>query len=106
VDTGAFRGNWKAGVNSVQSGFNRDDKYNGQFNDDPSFDELGSLLAEDVKFGDTVHITNDAPYARALESGRSRTMAPNGIVGVTEAALRAEADAIITASASNLRRIL
>lgn len=106
VDTGAFRGNWKVGVNQVEGGFNREDRFEGGFGAEPGFDELGKLLAQKVEFGDTVHITNDAPYGRFLERRRSTRMAPNGIVGVTEAALKAEADQIISASASNLRRIL
>lgn len=75
VDTGRFRGNWRVGINVVHdSEIDRNAKQGGLA------DEQATIAT--AKFGDTINITNNLPYAKRLEDGWSQ-QAPNGVLSLT-----------------------
>lgn len=84
VDTGRFRGNWQLGL---------DFKPTGEISmpeaavRDPFIEGLGSIGP--LKFGQIVWITNNVPYAQALEDGHSKAQAPHGMVKITLARIGA-----------------
>ena len=67
VDTGRLRGNWQASINISPSG-NGDTNYR--------------TTVGGVKLGDSIYLTNNLPYANAIENGHSK-QAPVGMVRVT-----------------------
>lgn len=81
VDTGRFRGNWQVGLSSKAEGTLAVEQK------DPSLvvAREGSKLNE-AELGTTIFISNNLPYANALEYGHSQ-QAPNGMVRTTFAAL-------------------
>lgn len=79
VDTGRFRNNWQASVNSPAVGFT------------PQTDKTGnaavqeaSALINSFQMGSTFYLTNNLPYANRLEYGWS-DQAPSGMVRITVA---------------------
>jgi hypothetical protein len=62
VDTGRFRGNWRIGVNVVDLTANEETAPAGE----PA--GMTAKLGE-AKFGDTIYLTNNLPYAGVLENG-------------------------------------
>jgi hypothetical protein len=81
VDTGRFKGNWQLGVNSSPSG-ERD------ANDSSALGtarDSGPAMAQVIEklpaqpLGNSYYITNNLPYAQALEDGHSQ-QAPQGMV--------------------------
>jgi len=60
----------------------------------------GGDLLKRVKYGDTIHITNNLHYARFLENGGSRQTnnAPDGIYGATAHELRSRLIQLIRAA--------
>ncbi len=87
VDTGRFRANWRVGVNRVDLTVDdRTDLFEAQD------DGMGEIAA--AKFGDTIYITNNLPYAEALEDGHSG-QAPAGWVKLSVEEIRADFDAVV-----------
>lgn len=79
VDTGSFRASWNASVD--QPVFNYVVGGNSQSPiGPPSYPRIKA------QFGESIHITNGAPYAGRLENGWSG-QAPLGVVAVTLAGL-------------------
>ena len=75
VLTGRFRGNWQIGLNAVPGGV-------------IAVEGIGQTAIEaqakvgSFKIGDTINMTNNLPYAVALELGHSG-QAPAGVVRIT-----------------------
>ena len=77
VDTGRFRANWQHGSGAANLATREAV--------DPSGQQSKSRIAGSaaaVKAGGVEYITNNLPYAQALENGHSQ-QAPAGMVGVT-----------------------
>jgi hypothetical protein len=79
VDTGRFRNNWQATVNSPATGVT------------PATDKTGnkavqeaSALINNFQIGSTFYLTNNLPYANRLEFGWSK-QAPSGMVRISVA---------------------
>ena len=79
VDTGRFRNNWQASVNSPAVGFT------------PAMDKTGNKAVQEAsglinsfQMGSTFYLTNNLPYANRLEYGWSN-QAPSGMVRITVA---------------------
>lgn len=81
VDTGRFQANWRIGIN-------KPDLTTDESTTTPDGSEINV-----AKWGDTIHMTNNLPYARPLEDGSS-SQAPAGIVGPTFDAMKANVRAI------------
>lgn len=82
VLTGAFRGNWQVSVNNGHIAAADKELRSSAPNGAPAqSEELLRALAvlAKAKFGDTIHITEDLPYAIKLERGYSRK-APSGVL--------------------------
>ena len=80
VDTGRLRGNWQVGINSPGVG--------ALYAEDKGGSKAQKRAASGVKragIGDSIFITNNLPYAKAIEYGHSAKQAPNGMVRVTVA---------------------
>lgn len=82
VLTGRYRGSHRISVNRVDTSFlsgvgPRDVAAHGQ---PPTGFEIATALQRlaDFRFGDTIHISNNLPYALPLERGHSR-QAPAGV---------------------------
>lgn len=91
VDTGRFRGNWQVGIGSIPAS-DVDKLYV-----DPSGAAILSDIQQavlDMKFGDTIYLVNNLPYARRLEYGWSQ-QAPNGMVRVTVAQFQPIVNAVV-----------
>lgn len=78
VDTGRFRGNWRVAIGVADLTFKKD-----------LFDKQGDgtlakgkLKIDEAKFGNNIFLTNNVPYAEALENGHSK-QAPSGVLHVT-----------------------
>ena len=71
VGVGTFRGNWQAGIGSI----------NTTTTDAANSDALGrsTTVLQGWKAGQTIYLTNSMPYARRLEFGWSK-QAPAGMV--------------------------
>ncbi len=83
VKTGRLRGNWQIGINASPDGIV--DK------NDPGGSQTiqsGTGKIMSVKFAQQIFITNNLPYAIAIEDGHSKIKAPAGMVAVTLAELR------------------
>lgn len=93
VDTGRFRGSWRVGVRGLA-----DTSVQPAGRDPEGHVAAGTVLAlskiKDARFGQTVFLTNNLPYARRLEAGHSR-QAPNGVLGPTFSELRAKLDQVV-----------
>lgn len=96
VDTGRSRANWNVAVNTP------DTSTRGLMHSKGSVEPLHpfpSLPA--IRGTDTVHITNNLPYIRALESGHSR-QAPNGFVQLAVDRVVPQFQKILTTAAHEL----
>lgn len=83
VDTGRFRGNWLVAIGSPAGGtVARTDKSGGE-----TIRE-GSSVITGLSEAQAIYLTNNLPYASALENGHSK-QAPGGMVAVTLAELEA-----------------
>lgn len=80
VDTGRARANWNVSINAPDTSTNEA----ATIADAPAKQaEGGSRIAgADFFAGDEIYITNNLPYIKELEDGRSR-QAPRGMVAVT-----------------------
>lgn len=85
VDTGLFRNNWF-------SGLNQPDLKTTTFKAKKGFGERGGArfneflqLSASFDLGDTLFLTNSLSYAKGLEFGFSKTMAPLGMVRISTA---------------------
>jgi len=85
VDTGRFRASWRIGINRVDLSVEpeRADSLNirSRFALQSAPAPSGGLI-QTAKFGDTIHLSNNLPYAQALEHGHSK-QAPQGVLGRT-----------------------
>lgn len=83
VDTGRFRGNWQASVNTPLK--------NEKQARDPSgagaISNAGSVL-QSLDAGETFYLTNNVPYAQRLEFGYSK-QAPAGMLRINVERVRA-----------------
>lgn len=83
VDTGRFRGNWLVAIGSPADGtVARIDKTGGDTI------RAGSAVITGLSEATAIYLTNNLPYAVALENGHSQ-QAPGGMVAVTMAELEA-----------------
>ncbi|WAM23824.1 HK97 gp10 family phage protein [Myxococcus sp. NMCA1] len=82
VDTGHFRGNWRAGV-----GARPDGTVEAMDKDGGATITAAASALDAAKLGDTVYVANNLPYARRLEFGHSQ-QAPSGMVRGTLANLK------------------
>jgi hypothetical protein len=82
VDTGRARGNWQLTIDVPATGevANLDKAGGGTIA--AGIGNIGGLRPFTV-----VYLTNNVPYAEALENGHSKGQAPNGMVAVTFAEL-------------------
>jgi len=77
IDTGFARAGWQAAINGQGDG-------GGSL--DPSGGETVArvtLVAAQMRAGDTFAMQNNVSYIRRLEHGWSQNQAPNGMVGIT-----------------------
>jgi hypothetical protein len=85
VDTGRFRGNWNVAVNHIDySVTTAPDKSGG------GVIAKGAALIAAAEPGQAIYISNNVPYAVALELGHSK-QAPAGVVALTFAELESMA---------------
>lgn len=84
VDTGRFRGNWQASLNTPKQGkLQRLDKSGaGPIND-------MSSVVMGLNMGQTFYLTNNLPYARRLEYGYSK-QAPSGMLRINVMRVQSE----------------
>lgn len=84
VDTGRFRGNWQASVNTPNKGkLQRKDKSGAA-----SINEVSSIVMS-LDMGQTFYLTNNLPYARRLEYGYSK-QAPSGMLRINVMRVQSE----------------
>ncbi len=84
VDTGRFRGNWQASVNTPKKGkLQRKDKSGAA-----SINEMSSVVMS-FDMGQTFYLTNNLPYARRLEYGYSK-QAPSGMLRINVMRVQSE----------------
>lgn len=83
VKTGRFRGNWQLGLDLKPTSEIPMPEAKDR---DPFIEGLGAIAP--LRFGQTVWITNNVPYAIPLEEGHSK-QAPVGMVKVTLARIGA-----------------
>lgn len=81
VDTGSFRASWTVSVGSPNYRYERGGA-TGSPMPAPSYPGIVGF-----KLGESVYVTNAAPYALRLENGWSK-QAPSGVLRVTLASLR------------------
>lgn len=79
VDTGRFRNNWQASVNSPAVGVSTATDKTGN----RAVQEASGLI-NSFQMGSTFYLTNNLPYANRLEYGWS-DQAPSGMVRITVA---------------------
>lgn len=77
VDTGLFRNNWRVGINTPFRGTVQTTDRSGN-----RAIGVGKRTLANVKPGDVLFISNNLPYAQALEYGWSK-QAPAGMVRIT-----------------------
>jgi hypothetical protein len=87
VDQGRFRGNWRIGINETDLTITEDVPARSagtKHKDPPTPAEVayGNVAVLSAEFGDTIHITNNLPYAKRLEEGYS-DQAKGGVVEPT-----------------------
>lgn len=83
VDTGRFRNNWQASVNTINTATTNSVDRSGA----SSISEARKTI-ESLKMGGTFYLSNNLPYARRLEYGWSK-QAPNGMLRRSVAELQA-----------------
>ena len=77
VDTGRFRGNWQASVNTPKvTQLKRKDRTGTRTI------TAASNVIEKFNMGQTFYLTNNLPYARRLEYGSHSKQAPNGFLRI------------------------
>lgn len=77
VDTGRLRGNWQASVGSPAKGeLNVEDK-------EGTKTQAAAAKVLSVSVPDTLYLSNNLPYAQAIEYGWSKVKAPEGMVRVS-----------------------
>ena len=85
VDTGRARASWRVGINRVNASVAPERKRSSrEVGQGPATktEISDQLKAAQVKFGQTVHITNNLSYIEKLEKGSSR-QAPAGMLEIT-----------------------
>jgi hypothetical protein len=82
VDTGRFRNNWHVGINQSPEATDSPADKSG------AMAAAGSQVIASAKPGETIWISNNLPYAGALENGHSG-QAASGVLGVTIAEVQA-----------------
>jgi hypothetical protein len=97
VDTGRFRGNNNISLNTIDSSTTNSAPTKSQgtkVGQVPTSgeDTYASGVLGKLKFGDTIIISNNLPYARKLESGKGSRQAPNGVYGPAFDQLRSSLD--------------
>jgi hypothetical protein len=80
VDTGRFRANWQVGLNSAKSGSSESVDKSGS-----ATIASGSKAIPAEAAGNAFYITNNLPYAQALEDGHSIQSPPGNMVAGTVA---------------------
>jgi hypothetical protein len=85
VDKGLFRNNWMSALNSPDTSTTESKSRKGF--GEPGGARFTEFLHISTRFdiGDDLFLTNSLPYARRLEFGHSRRMAPQGIVRIATA---------------------
>lgn len=77
VDTGRLRANWTTTVGAPSSAFTEEGFVSGF----TPIDNAMMLVVDNSRFGDTVFMVNNTPYAHGIEyDGVSHTKAPEGMV--------------------------
>ncbi len=79
VDSGAFRGNHRVSVGSVD--YTKDFQLKDKSGSATIRSGLSKIL--NVKLGQVVYISNSLPYAIRLENGWSQEQAPHGVYALT-----------------------
>lgn len=84
VDTGRFRASNRLSINKPGLGVAKPSTGESFASGEASGAVLGTAITKlaTVKWGDSLHITNNLPYAIALEGGHSK-QAPQGVYGLT-----------------------
>lgn len=85
VDTGALRSNWFVNIGAPSSEGDAAMKDGGTRARAQAADELRAF-----KWGQTVNLTNNLPYASRIEFGGSKVKAPAGMLRVTVARYQAQ----------------
>lgn len=82
VDTGAFRSNWRIGINDRDLTFTpAPTGPEAQNSIDPSQSMANALLmTSKIQASDIIFVTNNSEYGPELESGHSQRQAPNGVI--------------------------
>ena len=84
VDTGRFRGNWQASLNTPKQGrLQQFDKSGAS-----AINDMSSVVAG-LKMGQTFYLANNLPYARRLEYGYSK-QAPSGFLRINVMRVQSE----------------
>lgn len=85
---GSLKGNWQCTIRAPATGTvdEKDSSKSGA----PTRSKANSQIAK-FKVGDRMYLTNNLPYAQAIEDGHS-TQRPNGMVAVTVAAFQRTVD--------------
>jgi hypothetical protein len=84
VDTGRFRGNWQASLNTPKQGkLQRLDRTGGG-----AINDMSSVVMS-LNMGQTFYLTNNLPYARRLEYGYSK-QAPSGFLRINVMRVQSE----------------
>jgi hypothetical protein len=78
VDTGRFRGNWNVGINKVDLSTTEETDKSGE-----AVIARGSGVVTQAVFGQSIHISNNLPYAKRLENGHSLQAPPGYMVALT-----------------------
>ena len=85
VDTGRFRGNWQASVNTPKvTKLKRKDRTGTS-----TITAVNNVL-EKFSMGQTFYLTNNLPYARRLEYGSHSKQAPNGFLRINVMRVQSE----------------
>jgi hypothetical protein len=85
VDTGRFRGNWQASVNTPKvTQLKRKDRTGTS-----TITAVNNVL-EKFNMGQTFYLTNNLPYARRLEYGSHSKQAPNGFLRINVMRVQSE----------------
>lgn len=105
VDTGRFRHSWRVSLNRVDLSFEPELGPGGfggaTFGAPASPQEYGKLLdgLDGLRWGDTIWITNNTPYANKLEGSDGEkpysAQAPNGMLKIVFPVLQAQVQALV-----------
>lgn len=78
VDTGRLKGNWQAEINAPSSGSSDEEDSAGGKTINKGYGKM-----KPAKFGDSIYIVNNLPYAQAIEDGHGKKNKPGGMVKVS-----------------------